>query len=535
MRKNSFNCEFIEPIESMGFNHFDLEYWKSPERFSRLTSGIPDLSDISQQIKSRSHYRYRSQISSILRRQYQQFHPESKAIKQIQLLAQDNTFTVICAHQPCLFGGPAFWAYKILSVLKICKQLSLKYPEYNFIPVYFSGNEDHDFEEINHVHIFNHRLEWNEQSGMSVGSLPVNGLYPVINEMNRIFERNESALQFFSNQKQFLDSCQYYADYFRFFVDSLFGEKGLLYFNPNDPEAKELFAPIIKEELLHEFVFTQTRSACGIIEEMNLPLQVNPRDLNLFYHHSTGRRRIQKLDGKYNLVDTNVYWNESQIINLLEKESFNFSPNVLMRPMYQELLFPNIAFVGGGGEIAYWLQLRDCFNHVSLPYPLLFRRLSAFHFDQNLLAKISKTAFSAKDFLRPYHQLEKEFISIHSQSIVSIDDPLNCIQDQLQKINLSSKSLDDPTQKSIEAEIQKILKSLDQITSRRNKVIKQKYDQDLITLQKIKSVLYPENSIQERIQSFLPMYLDQEKEFFNLIEDSYNPGRFELSLFFENA
>ncbi len=535
MPSNSFFRENIPAIEAMGFNKFDLAYWKNPDQFVKLTGSHPNLKDIFNQLETRKEYKLRTEIAGILMKQYEQFDSQSTVFNQINLLKQPNTFTVICAHQPCLFGGPAFWAYKILSTIKLCKDLHNKYPDYNFIPVYISGNEDHDFEEINHLNIFNTRLEWIENPGQATGSLPVEGLYPVFELLKTMFARNDGAIQFLNSLKIQLDACTSYANFYRSFVDSLFGNRGLIYFDPNDAEAKALFAPIIKKELISGFISSESKSANTQIEEMSFPLQVNPRDINLFYHHSEGRKRIQKSEGYFELVDTDVRWTESEILSKLETNPSLFSPNVLMRPLYQEFLFPNVAFVGGGGEIAYWMQLRACFKHVSIPYPVLFRRFSAFYFDKSLLTKIAKTAFQPADFLKPYQELENEFISTHSNSVISIDEQLDCIQDQLQKINLAGKSLDVPTQISIESEIQKILKSLDQITAKRNKVIKIKYDQDLQNIQKIKFALFPNHSIQERFYSFLPMYFNFGEAFFDFIENSYSPGKFEVTMIYENS
>jgi bacillithiol biosynthesis cysteine-adding enzyme BshC len=533
MQAIPFHCQFTEPNESMGFSRFDLDYWKSPQQFSELLSGLPNSESVLKQIERRSTFVLRTEIASILRKQYQHFDQNSRVFEQIKKLELKNSYTVICAHQPCLMGGPMYWVYKILSTIKLCQEFKSQYPDYHFIPVYFSGNEDHDFEEINAFQIFQKRITWNENAGPATGRMPVNGLQDVLSNLEMIFERNQNALNFIQSNTSWLQQSNTYGEYFRHFVNHLFGDLGLIYFNPDDAEAKSLFAPIIKNEISSQFIYHNTLPANDQIQKMHYPLQVNPRELNLFYHHTTGRKRLTKNDGLFQLVDTNVRWTESELLNDLKDNPVNFSPNVLLRPLYQEFLFPNVAFVGGGGEIAYWMQLKQCFQSVSIPYPLLFRRLSAFLYDQSLLSKITKTPFPPEAFLNPLQDLEKEFIKSQIPENIP-DEDVNSIHMLLEKIRVNCEKLDASSRSSIESEIQKISKSLEHISSKRNKVIKQKYEQDLMNIRKIKDVLFPSNSIQERIQNFLPYYFIFGNSFFETIMDNYNPSLSRVCLFMEN-
>jgi len=535
MQSHPFQKEFVEPIESMGFSRFDLDYWKTPQLFSAYISGIPDTNAVIQQIKNRSNFKYRTEISSILKNQYKDFDPHSKVFGQITKLEKANAFTVICAHQPCLLGGPMFWVYKILSTIKLCKTLSQQYPDYDFIPVYFSGNEDHDFEEINHLQVFQNKIVWQAQSGMACGRLPLTTLPAVIVELENLFQRNEKALQFFKKNLDWINRSKNYADYFRYFVDELFGESGLIYFNPDDKDAKSLFSPVIAKELQESFIFQNTLETNSGIQSMQYPLQVNPRELNLFYHHASGRKRLIKKDGSFHLVDSEVIFNEAEILQNLKNNPDDFSPNVLMRPLYQEFIFPNIAFVGGGGEIAYWMQLKKCFELTSIPYPILFRRFSAFYFDESLLERISKLPFKPVAFLQPIHEIEKAFIKLQSNVEDNIDQEVLAINELLDKIRKSGSSLDASTKSSIESELQKINKSLEHIISKRNKVLKQKHDQDIQNIRKIKEILFPDNTIQERSQSFLPYYFKYGIDFLNFIEDSYEPNIHRVGLIIESS
>jgi bacillithiol biosynthesis cysteine-adding enzyme BshC len=532
MIQNHFNFISEEPSEIMGFNRFDLDYWKHPELFKQLISGIPQLESIPDRIQLRRHFSFRTELHEILIQQYKGYPADEKIFSQIEKLLSPNTYTVICAHQPCLFGGPMFWAYKILSTIRLADLLNKTYPEKHFIPVYFSGNEDHDFPEINSLNIFQKKISWNEESGICCGRMPVENLKEVVIELEGLFQRNPNALHFFSKCHEWIHQSANYADFYRHFVHELFGSRGLIYFNPDDASAKKLFKPVIEKELREGFISNNCQSANEIIQQLGYPLQVNPRALNLFYHHESGRKRLIKTDQGFALHDSHISWSFEEIFTELDKNPQAFSPNVLLRPMYQEYVFPNLAMIGGGGEIAYWLQLKACFEYIGIPYPILIRRISTFYFDHSLMQKILKTTFQPADFLHPYQELENKYIRQMDQKD-SFADNMDGMQELTEKLKNDIANFEQSMRSSIESEIQKIKKSLEHISSKRNKIQKQKHEQELSQILKIKNSLFPVSSIQERYYSFLPAYFKYGAEYFNKIENHFNPGQFQLDLFME--
>ena len=234
-----------------------------------------------------------------------------------------------------------------------------------------------------------------------MGQLDAKELSHVIETLQKMFSNSEQANLFLNKNIEWINQTDNYVDYYRHFVNELFGSYGLLFFNPDNKSAKKLFLPIIKKELLEQFIYSNAKKSIPVIEKLGYHTQVNPRELNLFYHHADGRKRMVFESGIYKLIDAANQWTQEEILTELESNPERFSPNVLLRPLFQEYLFPNLAFVGGGGEIAYWLELKACFDDVNIPYPLLFRRYSAIYFESSILQKISKTSFTELDFLDP--------------------------------------------------------------------------------------------------------------------------------------
>ncbi len=232
----------------------------------------------------------------------------------------------------------------------------------------------------------------------------------------------------------------------------------------------------------------------------------------------------------FSLVQLDKHWTLSEILEEIEINPERFSPNVLMRPLYQEFLFPNVAFIGGGGEIAYWLQLKKCFDLMDLPFPILFRRFSAFHFDNKLIQKINKLDLLAEELLQPLQQIESNLVNQETETHVLDQADFKLLYTTLSKIKQDAHALDPSTKMSIESEIQKILKSLDHIENKHTKAVKLKLESKLQMLRKIKMQLFPDHSIQERYDNFLPVYFAYGKEYLDYLIQLYNPGLHELYL-----
>ena len=165
------------------------------------------------------------------------------------------------------------------------------------------------------------------------------------------------------------------ADATRHLANTLFGSYGLVILDADHSELKRNFIPFVKEELLNQ---SSHKLVLETAEKLkNYTVQVNPREINLFYIENDLRERIILENGKYKVNNTKIEFSKNEIISLLENNPEKFSPNVIMRPLYQEVILPNLCYIGGGGEIAYWLELKSFFDAVEVPFPILLLRNSA--------------------------------------------------------------------------------------------------------------------------------------------------------------
>jgi len=294
----------------------------------------------------------------------------------IELLHHENTFTITTSHQLNLFTGPLYFLYKIISVINLTNELKAAYPENNFVPVYWMATEDHDFDEINYFNFKGKKVQWSRQASGAVGRLNTEDLDKVLD----VFTAN---LGFGANSNGIkkLFKCAYLdhknlADATRFLANELFGIYGLVIVDADDRDLKSLFAPYVKKELTEQTSFTKVSETNEKINSLGFNVQVNPREINLFYLKEDLRERIVEQNGTYFVNDTDISFTKSELLAELEKHPERFSPNVIMRPLYQEVILPNLCYIGGGGELAYWFQLKSYFKAVNVPFPMLLLRNS---------------------------------------------------------------------------------------------------------------------------------------------------------------
>jgi uncharacterized protein YllA (UPF0747 family) len=121
-----------------------------------------------------------------IQQQYQGLEISEQVSENIQSLGNSISFCIVTAHQLNIFGGPLYFIYKIAQTISTCRHLSEKYPNNNFVPVYWMGSEDHDFEEVNHIHLYNKKIEWTDKQGGATGAYSTAGILPLIDEISGV-------------------------------------------------------------------------------------------------------------------------------------------------------------------------------------------------------------------------------------------------------------------------------------------------------------------------------------------------------------
>ena len=485
---------------------------------------FPTLENFEKQIiEKESNFDHANRIPLVntLKKQYQNINISDATKQNIELLVLENTFTITTGHQLNLFSGPLYFLYKIISTINLTKELKSKYPTNNFVPVYWMATEDHDFEEINYFNFKGKKFRWNKESTGPVGRLSTEGLAEFLeiyalelgsstnaNVLKKLFE--EAYLKH-----------ENLADATRYLANSLFANYGLIILDADDADLKRAFIPFVKEELEKQTSFKTVQKT---IEKLgDYSVQVNPREINLFYIEDNLRERIIFEKDQYYVNNTRISFSKDEILKLLESNPEKFSPNVIMRPLYQEIILPNLCYIGGGGEIAYWLELKSFFDSVNISFPILLVRNSVLLATEKQARKADNLNLSWADLFTKPADLVNTIT--HKLSAFPID--LSVQKETLEQQFKYLYELADQTDKSfsgaVKAQEAKQKKGLENLEKRLLKAQKRKLDDELQRVTDLQFELFPNKSLQERQANFSEFYLEKGEQLIPLLTQKLRP------------
>ncbi len=450
-------------------------------------------------------------LVSVLQEQYSKIETSNLTKKNIEALSNENTFTVTTGHQLNLFTGPLYFLYKIISTINLTKELKTKYPNSNFVPIYWMATEDHDFDEINYFNFKARKFHWNKESLGPVGRLSTEGLaifFDVYAQELGSGKNAETIKKLF--QESYLNHSNL-ADATRYLANELFGEYGLVILDADNKDLKRVFIPYMKEELMHQ---TSHKCVLETAEKLkNYTIKVNPREINLFYVEDNLRERIilnpdGNSDKKHKVNNTQMEFSESEILSLLEKNPEKFSPNVILRPLYQEVILPNLCYIGGGGEIAYWLELKSFFNAVKVTFPILLLRNSALLATEKQAKKADKLGLTWSDLFSKQKDLVNAKTAQLSDFPIDFTPQKEHLRKQFEALLDLAKKTDDSFFGAVKAQEAKQIKGLENLEKRLLKAQKRKHLEALERITDLQNELFPNQSLQERQANFSEFYLE---------------------------
>lgn len=488
-----------ENLKQVGQQHLNLVY--NQDVFSDYINQSYQFDGIEKQFNQKSKSYSHSQreiLVNVLNEQSANLINNDKVVSNIELLKSENTFTVTTGHQLSLFTGPLYFVLKILHVIKLSHKLKRDFPQQNFVPVYWMASEDHDFEEIQSMNLFGKTFTWNSEQKGPVGRFKLEGLDEVREEIKSMFSNHPDA-----EVNALIEAYQGkdFADATRNLAHKLFEKYGLIILDADNSELKKMFAPVIKKELLESFSFNAVEKTNNSLINDGAKIQVNPREINLFYILDGFRKRIIK-EGDIYTIEGQPSFSEKEILNELEEHPERFSPNVILRPLYQETILPNLAYVGGAGELSYWLQLKGVFEAVDCTYPMIGIRNSVLWIDSATSKKMDKINLSLTEVFKSKDALKKAFVTTNSEGKLDFE-----VIDHLQKelsneINRLVVSIEPSMKGYASAEDSRLGKQIEGLKAKLIKTSKSKHESSLKTIDQIIDKLFPGGGLQERIANF---------------------------------
>lgn len=517
------NCCYISYKDTGYFSKIAVDYIERKNDLKPFFLHEISEEGIENSIKARADFsqQARAVLVKELQKQYAEMQTTSAVQQNICLLKNENTFTVTTAHQPNIFGGPLYVAYKILHTVKIARELSKKYPDKNFVPVFYMGSEDADLEELNNITVNGKKYVWQTKQTGAVGRMTTDKkLLALIAEMQA-----QLGVEPFGNawiqilQTAYTEGKPIQQATFAF-LNAVFGRFGLLIIIPDNAQLKKLFEPIILKELKEQFSAKALQQTVSALTEKNYPAQTEGRALNLFYLLNDRRERIEIENGLYVVRDLDLQFSEDEIIREVKNYPDRFSANVVLRGVFQETVLPNIIFVGGGGEVAYWLELKKVFEAANVPYPLILLRNSFLLINEKQRATIDKLGISAEILFKKEYEILNEILK-NKQQTISLNQELNEIKSVYQSLKEKAISADITLAQHVEALCSKACKRIEQLEKKIISAQRKKLSVEQNQVAKLKAALFPNNGLQERTENIAGFYAKYGNKIFDdILENS---------------
>ena len=459
-------------------------------------------------LKSKSYpYSHRKVLKEALVEQYSSHGLMDKRVDaNIQRIDHENTFTVCTGHQLNIFTGPLFFVYKVLHTINLSQLLSKQFPDMYCVPVYWMASEDHDYEEINHIHLGQVKLNWNTEQRGAVGTFSTEGLQEVISTIEDLLPDTPEAKTIIDLFRESYQSSQKLASAMFKLVHELFKQYGLVVIDPNQKALKELFKPVMRRELEESFAKPLVDKTSEHLAALGFSAQVNAREINLFYLEEGSRKRIVRRKKGFGLSDSKTEFSEEQLLDTLENAPERFSPNVVLRPLYQETILPNLAYIGGGGELAYSMQLKAVFESASTPFPLFVLRNSVFWMSAKEYRKMGALQAEFKDFIRSKDAFVNSVIRRISDLSIDFSPQRELLKEQFLVLKEMAKKTDKSFIGAVSAQEHKQIKGLDHLEKRLLKAQKRKLQDEVKRLVQLYDRLYPMGTPHERFENLSVLY-----------------------------
>lgn len=523
---------YIDYSETQSFSEGLIRLLANDPQLAPFYSENPTIEGFKNLIKRKKNSANREILVEVLRDQYSIIKSplHSSVEANIQLLKKENTFTVCTGHQLNLFTGPLYFVFKIVSAINLAKELKTNFPDKNFVPVYWMATEDHDFAEINHTYIAGKKISWENEVSGATGRIQTSGIEGAIREYQQVLGISENA-EVLSNliQKAYTEHSNL-SDATRFLVNALFEDNGLIILDADDKRLKSQFSSIISKDIIEQNSFKLINDANLKLADQGIEAQVNPREINFFYLQDKLRERIVFENDKYSVLNTDISFSEEELKKEIVEHPDRFSPNVIMRPLYQELILPNLAYIGGGAEIIYWLQLKQNFDHYGIEFPILLLRNSAMFSPLNLESKLKRLNIKPKDIFKKLEILKKEWVLNHSAHRLNLQDEWHELSSIFEKIKLRSHKIDSslsPSADAVKARLEHAIKNLER---KLIKAEKKNFSDALSQIELIKTKLFPNGGLQERSENFGLFYVKHGKDFIKALIENFKPLDFKFTI-----
>ena len=451
----------------------------------------------------------RTLLTDVLTKQYASLGKTHAAVKEnITALQQPDTFTVTTGHQICLMTGPLYFIFKIASAVKLARQLQEAYPQHRFVPVYWAATEDHDFEEIRSVFLDGKNYTWEPPRPVSgaTGRISTEGLADFFAGLENAEGEKLSYNSLYRTFKKAWTEQADLSSAVRKAVHDVFGHLGVVSIDADEARLKQNCTGWLRRELTEGFSHEAVKQTTQALHGAGYKPQIEPREINLFYLVEGLRERIIREGGTWTVNHTDTRFNEAELDAELEQHPERFSPNVVLRPLYQESILPNLAYIGGPAEIAYWLQLKGVFDAAGVDFPVLVPRDGFLFAAEKDLERFFSLGFTPDDLLRKAEANLRAYVERTHGEKLSVQHEKQVLYELFTGLKQRYAQADNHAVQSFSAVETKLKKELSKLEKKAKKFAGRKEETTAAFLQAAREKWFPGGTLAERKSSILEFW-----------------------------
>lgn len=452
-------------------------------------------------------------IADILETQQHQRGAPPAALAATQRLRKPNSVAIVTGQQAGLFGGPLFTVLKAITALQLAEQMA-KAHNVPTVPIFWIDSEDHDWEEIGSCNVLNTELE---HTSIKLAPPPGAGANPVaslrigpdvketIHQLKGSLAQTEFTDELISQLQDTYIEGRGVADAFGRWLESFLGERGLVVFDGSDSSAKHLVAGVFEKEVRakgHTATLAATAGSQLAASGYHAQVKPQPDSVNLFRIDST-RQAIRRSDDGF-IVGKHSYSTDELVSEILAHPE-RFSPNVLLRPLVQDTLFPTVCYVSGPNELSYFGQLREVYKYFGIPMPLIYPRASATIIDSATARFLTRTnlpmeTLQPRDEAALNHLLETQLPSAVEQSMKSVG---NSVQKSMKDLIATVPTVDPTLTAATQSTLKRMERDLDNLHNKILNATKRKDETLRRQFLRAQAQLFPHGDPQERAVGFV--------------------------------
>ncbi|MEZ4721862.1 MAG: bacillithiol biosynthesis cysteine-adding enzyme BshC [Flavobacteriales bacterium] len=477
-----------------------------------LVQYSPDLNGLKSVALSRSGKNVNRQVlvDVLIEQAKASNYSSERSLAQIERLRSEDVFTVTTGHQLCIYGGPLFFFYKILSAVKLTEQLSQQ--GIHSVPIYWMASEDHDFEEINHIWLKGRKIEWRTEAIGAVGELKCSSMLWFKDEVKAELKDDHRYVDVLKDLDLIYSSDKTLAEATRDLVYRVFAETGLVVLDANDHRLKTLFGEFVETEIKEHFSSEALAITNTDLETLGYDRQVTGREINLFWMEENYRSRIvQQSMQLFSTADGLREWTRDELLSQVDSNPQHFSPNVILRPLYQEVILPNIAYIGGPGELSYWLQLKGVFESAKVNMPVVLLRDMFLITDEVAQRKMTQLGLNYADLQRSFDQVLDTLLRSLGTHEAIVESKAKIIEHELDSMMIELEKIYPGLRESADSEKTRILKRLEALRKKVFRADRQGGDVTRDRLEFIFQRTFPNGIPQERISNWMDFFFDFDK------------------------